>query len=234
MALSAAPTARLARGLARRVPGARALALRARFGDLRRTDPVGGWGYERGTPVDRWYIDRWLARWPGLVRGRALEVKGDDYASRLGAQTVEVVDIDPGNARADVVGDLCLPGTLEAGRYDAAVVTQTLQFVAHPDQAVANVLRALRPGATLLVTVPVVSRVGGEQDRWRWTPLGLHELLAAAAPPGALVETEGLGNDLACRAFLFGLAVEDLAADVLAHRDPRYPLVAGGRVRLPG
>jgi hypothetical protein len=43
---------------------------------------------------------------------------------------------------------------------------------------------------------------------------------------------EGLGNGLTTRAFLFGLAAEDLDDDVLAGTDPCYPLIAGGAVCL--
>jgi hypothetical protein len=123
---------RAARDALRRVPGLRRAVLTARFGNLSRTHPMTDWGTGRGTPVDRWYIERYLQSHASAVAGRVLEVKMDAYASWLGASTVEVVDIDPANARAGVVGDLCDAATLEPGRYDAAVVTQTLQFVSDP------------------------------------------------------------------------------------------------------
>lgn len=206
---------------------------RARFGDLRRTEPLSEWGAHRGKPVDRWYIERWLGEQAHLVRGHALEVKEDLYASRLGARSVDVLDIDPGNSHATVVGDLCAPSTLTPGTYDVAVVTQTLQLVPRPADAVRHLLAALRPGGSLLLTVPVLSRLADPSDRWRWTPLGLRDLLTEAAPPGAEVTTVGLGNALAARAFLFGLAIPDLDEDVLARSDGDYPMVVGGRVSLP-
>lgn len=217
------------RAAARRVPGARSAATRARFGDLARTAPLGRWGYERGTPVDRWYIRRWLLEHAQHVRGHALEVKEDLYASELGAATVEVLDIDAGNPRATLVGDLCGPGTLPDERYDAALVTQTLQFVADPGAAVQHLVAALRPGASLLLTVPCLSRVDGPADRWRWTPAGLRELLDGCVP-GAVREVEGLGNGLAGRAFLFGLAAEDLPHQALQVADAALPLVVAARL----
>jgi hypothetical protein len=90
---------------------ARRAYTRARFGDLRRTEPLSEWGSSRGQPVDRWYIERFLDGQADRVHGRALEVKDDMYASRYGAGTVEVVDVDPGNGRATLVGDLCQPST---------------------------------------------------------------------------------------------------------------------------
>lgn len=214
---------------AKRVPGARAAVTRARFGDLGRTAPLGRWGYERGTPVDRWYIRRWLQEQAPYVQGHALEVKEDLYASALGATSVEVLDIDAANPRATLVADLCRPGALPTAGYDVAVVTQTLQFVADPAAAVRHLLGALRPGASLLITVPCLSRVDGPADRWRWTPAGARALLEDCAP-GRVLEISGLGNGLAGRAFLFGLAVEDLPLGALDAADPALPLLVAARV----
>jgi SAM-dependent methyltransferase len=221
------------RAAARRVPGARAAALRARFGDLARTQPLTPWGYERGTPVDRWYLEAWLQQNASAVTGRVLEVKADQYSSSLGAAEVEVLDIDPGNPHADVVGDVCDPATVPQGRYDAAVVTQTLQFVDDPAAAVRNLLRGLRPGGALLLTVPCLSRLCDQSDRWRWTPPGISHLLSSVVPPGADVSVTGRGSTLAARAFLFGLAAEDLPAASLAVDDPSCPLVVCASVRVP-
>lgn len=216
------------------MPILRRLALTARFGDPRRTDPLTAWGTPRGLPVDRVYIDRFLDEHRASIRGVVLEVKSDQYASRFGASHVEVVDVDPANPRATVVGDLCDPGVVPVGRYQAAVVTQTLQFVRDPAAAVRNLLAALVPGGTLLLTVPCISRLDGDGDRWRWTPAGLSELLAGASPKGAKVAVRGFGNTLTARAFLFGLAAQDVPRSALDFTDPACPVLAAGVVGVPG
>jgi SAM-dependent methyltransferase len=210
----------------------RALAT-ARFGSLKRTSPLSEWGNDRGTPVDRWYIERFLDQHRALVSGSVLEVKADEYATQLGAKDVDVIDIDSTNPRATIVGDLCDPGVLPKGRFDAAVITQTLQFVEDPAAAVRNLLSSLRPGGTLLVTVPSVSRLCGDADRWRWVPVGFRQVLEDVAPARAVLEVVGLGNSLAGRAFLFGLAVQDLDAGALAAEDDQYPLLVAACVRIP-
>jgi SAM-dependent methyltransferase len=218
-----------------RVEPLRRAAVAARFGSPRRVDPMTDWGYERGTPVDRWYLERWLRARAADVTGTVLEVKEDLYASALGAAQVDVVDIDPDNRRATIVGDLCDAGTLRPGRYDAAVVTQTLLLVPDPAAAVRTLVAALRPGGTLLLTVPCLSRLVDQQsDRWRWTPLGLRTLLEQAVPDAELVEVTGLGNGLAARALLFGLAAEDLDEAALSRPDPAVPLLAVAAVRRRG
>jgi SAM-dependent methyltransferase len=184
--------------------------------------------------VDRWYIEYFLKERANLVQGHVLEVKEDVYATRFGASSVDVVDIDASNERATIVGDLCDPTTLQAARYDAAIVTQTLQFVSDVEAALRNLLRSLRAGGSLLITVPALSRLCGPDDRWRWTPIGLEQQLwAAMTAEPAEVKVAGLGSSLSARAFLFGLAADDLDEEVLKVHDPDVPLVVVGCVRLP-
>ena len=67
-----------------------------------RTQPVSKhWGFDRGTPVDRWYIERWLAGQAKVIRGSVLEVKDAGYTARFGTDVREsqVLDIDPQIAR---------------------------------------------------------------------------------------------------------------------------------------
>jgi SAM-dependent methyltransferase len=221
------------RAAARRVPGLSSATLSARFGSLSRTTPLTAFAEGRGTAVDRWYIERFLERHREHVRGRVLEVKSDHYATALGASQVDVVDVDATNVHANVVGDLCDPTTLTTGHYDAAVITQTLQFVSAPRPALDNLLRSLRPGGVLLLTVPSLSRLCGSEDRWRWTPAGLLDDLADVVPEGSTTEVVGAGNSLVGRAFLFGLALEDLPPRAFEVDDADHPLVVCACVRLP-
>jgi SAM-dependent methyltransferase len=180
------------------------------------------WGFERGTPIDRWYIERFLDDHRTVVGGRLLEVKEDLYGSRYGAARVDTVDIDVDNPRATLHGDLCAPGTLPDNCFDAAIVTQTLQLVADPAAALRQLRAAVKPHGALLLSVPSISRLAGAGDRWRWTPVGFRELLAGQGLHG---EVRGYGNLLTARAFLLGMAAEDLRVRDLCHVDENYPLI---------
>ncbi|MEA2282208.1 MAG: hypothetical protein QOK21_2815 [Solirubrobacteraceae bacterium] len=204
------------------------------LGSLARTTPLGGWGYDRGTPVDRWYIDRFLAAHRSAITGNVLEVKDTGYTDRLGHAVTErgVLDIDPSNPRATYVADLARPGdTLPAAHFDCFVLTQTLQYVHDLPAALATAHATLRPGGVLLVTVPVVSRFVDPplEDAWRFTPAGMTRLVASAF--GAEVQVHAPGNVLATVAFLEGLAAEDLEPSQLAATDARFPLVVCVRAR---
>ncbi|MFL6280527.1 MAG: hypothetical protein ACJ731_10480, partial [Vicinamibacterales bacterium] len=69
------------------------------WGDFRRTDPVSrDWGYDRGVPVDRRYIEDFLCAFSSDVSGSVLEIQEDDFTLAFGGPRVsrhDVLDIDP-------------------------------------------------------------------------------------------------------------------------------------------
>jgi SAM-dependent methyltransferase len=205
----------------------------ALLGTARRTSPLSiNWGRDRGTPVDRYFIDRFLTSHRGDVRKRVLEVMDDRYTRRLGSEVTgsDVLDIDARNVRATVVGDLARPESLEAERYDCFIMTQTLQFVSDPIAAARTCHRILRPGGVLLLTAPSVSRLDSASlesgEYWRFTPHGLSHVLGSAF--GA-VEVTAFGNVLTCIAFLLGMAAEELSQRELDTVDPAFPLLVAAR-----
>jgi hypothetical protein len=208
------------------------------IGLLRRTRPVSPyWGFDRGTPVDRHFIERFLAANADALHGRVLEVQDDLYASRLGRPDhVDVLDIDPQNARATVVADLGVPGSLPENAYDCALVTQVLQFVGPLPEAIANLHATLVPGGTLLATVPTVSRITNgmvDGDFWRLTEASARRLFGAAFGD-AQVAVTAYGNVLSSVAFLHGLAVEELPARRVDDADPYFPMLVGVRASKAG
>ena len=206
-----------------------------RWGNLRRTEPFSrNWGAERGVPVDRIYIERFLERHAEDIRGEVLEVHASEYTREFGGDRVtgaHVVDLDESNPAATILGDLSDPATLQEGRFDCFVLTQTLQFVQNAAGAVANAYRSLTPGGILLLTVPCVSQLEtGWPDYWRWTPRGLDRFLEGTLPAEARREVVAYGNVLTTVAFLLGLAAEELSDREYAVEDPSYPLVVCARV----
>jgi glycosyltransferase involved in cell wall biosynthesis/peptidoglycan/xylan/chitin deacetylase (PgdA/CDA1 family)/SAM-dependent methyltransferase len=201
------------------------------WGDLRRVDPVSAvWGIDRGLPVDRYYIARFLESRRGDIRGRVLEVKDSTYTGQYGGgvEAVDVVDIAPDNASANVIADLAEVGSLPGDRYDCFVLTQTIHIIYDVRSVLRNAYRALKPGGVLLATLPCVSRLdyesGLEGDFWRFTPASARRLFEEAFGEGN-VEVEAFGNVLACSGFLYGLSAGELRREELDHSDPYFPLV---------
>jgi SAM-dependent methyltransferase len=206
------------------------------LGDLRRLTPVdANWGFERGTPIDRVYVERFIGGHAGDIHGRVLEIAAPDYTNRFGSgvTAVDVLMAEEGNPQATIVADLTDAPQIPDGTFECAIVTQTLQFVYDVRSALATLHRVLAPGGVLLVTVPGLTRISPLEDQvygewWHYTARSLRRL--AAEPFGdENVEVASYGNVLAATGFLYGLAASDLEPSELAARDPLYEVVVGLR-----
>lgn len=209
------------------------------LGTIRRTEPLSEhWGRERGTPVDRYYIDGFLAARRDAIRGRVLEVLNTEYTDRFGVavEQSDVLDIDPANERATLVADLAAADEIPDGLFDCFILTQTLQYVFDLEAAVAHAHRILRPGGTLLCTVPTTSRIGrGElgSEYWRMTAAACERIFGDAFTGGD-VDVRARGNVLTAIAFLVGMAAEELSGRELELDDPFFPLLVTVAARKAG
>lgn len=213
-----------------------------RFGDLRRLRPISDdWGSRRGLPIDRYYIERFLARQAQDIRGRVLEVRDRSYTARFGGEQVTQSDVlhkVAGNPEATIVADLeAIPPTLPAETFDAIICTQTLQFIYDVKTAVTALYHSLKPGGVLLITVPTTSQISQHDmeqwgDYWRFTSLAMRLLLQEKCL-GAVVEVQAYGNVLTAVASLHGIARNELRQHELDSFDPNYEFLITARVQKP-
>jgi SAM-dependent methyltransferase len=211
----------------------------ALLGTLRRTTPLSDhYGRDRGTPVDRYYIEQFLAAEQQAIRGRVLEVLNREYTDRFGTAVAasDVLDIDADNPLATVVADLAAADAVPTGGYDCFILTQTLQYVYDARAAVAHAHRILSPGGTLLCTVPVVSRIDRsalESEYWRFTAATCSRLFGEMFGPES-VTVSARGNVLTAVAFLVGMAAEELSSGELERDDPFFPILVSVRATKAG
>ena len=209
-------------------------AAQVRFGSLRRLTPVSRkFGWDRGgLPVDRYYIEHFLARHAADIAGHALEIRDDAYLRKFGGPRVTRIDVlhpTAGNEKATIVADLTAADQIPNDTFDCIVLTQVLPFIPDVQAAVHTLHRILRPGGVVLATVPGISQiVRYDMDRWgdywRFTSLSARRLFECGFPGGE-VTIETCGNVLAATAFLQGLSSRDLRPDELDYRDPDYEVV---------
>jgi SAM-dependent methyltransferase len=201
------------------------------LGTLRRTQPLSNdFGFDRGSPVDRYYIERFLQRHRSDIRGRVLEVKEPIYTTRFGTQVerCDILDIDATNSRATFVADLAEGEGLPVDCFNCFILTQTLHCIYRVDAAVRQAHRVLQPGGVLLATMPAVSRLSYAPDiaadYWRFTPAACSRLFGETFGPEQ-VSVRAHGNVLTCIAFMAGMAVEELRTSERDTDDPLFPLI---------
>jgi len=210
------------------------------FGDLKRVEPISRlFGGDRGTPLDRYYVERFLGRHAADIRGRVLEIGENVYTRRFGGERVghsAVLDVEASNPNATYVADLTNCPQVPSDGFDCLILTQTLHMIYDVRAVLRTVQRVLTPGGIVLATVPGISQIdaGAGRDTWFWsfTPLCAKLLFQEAFPPER-VQVEPHGNVLAATAFLHGLALEELDTRDLDVLDPLYPVITGVRAVKP-
>lgn len=207
-----------------------------RFGDLRRIEPIdGNFGFGRGRPIDRYYIENFLERHSADVKGRVLEVGDDTYTRRFGKEKVtasDVLHVSEGNPRATLVGDLAIADHLPSDAFDCIILTQTLHLIYDVRAAIRTLHRILKPGGVLLATFPGISQIDRHDWKncwyWSFTTFSAERLFSELFHPSDL-QIETYGNVLAATAFLYGLADVELEQDELDALDPHYQVVITAR-----
>lgn len=221
----------------RRARGRLAMSL----GRVASTRPLSeDFGYSRGTPIDRYYIERFLAEHADDIRGRVLEIGDDSYSRRFGGERVEKQDIlhvAPGHPAATIIGDLADPSVLPPGSFDCIILTQTLHLLFDLEAAVDHLFKALAPGGVALITVPGISPIdrGEWRESWHWSLTGnaLTRLLNGPFDQGQIAIST-YGNLRAATAFLHGAAVEEVGRSGLDPFDPAYPVTVAARAQRGG
>jgi glycosyltransferase involved in cell wall biosynthesis/SAM-dependent methyltransferase len=211
---------------------------RVQMGDLKRTRPIGRhFGYDRGTPIDRYYLERFLAANSRDITGRVLEVGDAVYSARFGSKIdrQDVLHVAPGKPEATIVGDLSQAGTLPAAAYDCMVIMHTLQYVFDLQAAVREIKRGLKPGGVALVTLAGVAAVDSGQFAQYWSFCRPAAMRLFADVFGAdNVQVEEFGNVYAATCFLQGLALEEVEPTWLDQLDAKYPILVAVRARRAG
>src|SRR5689334_6717590 len=205
------------------------------------TEPVGRlFGRERGTPIDRYYIERFLDQQRERIRGTVLEVGESTYSRRFGGEKAtrfEILHVYQ-TPDATIVGDLAYPASLPDGRIDCFICTQTFNFIFDVGAAVRGAHRLLAPGGVLLATMAGISQISvGDAERWgdfwRFTVQSAQRAFGEVFGDSN-VSVEYAGNVYAATSLLRGIALEEVATERLDVKAPEYPVVILVVARKPG
>jgi hypothetical protein len=201
--------------------------------NLRSRHPVSSvFGLERGTPVDRYYIEEFLKRNSHYIKGNVLEIADSTYSRKFGGENpsnYEILHYTGENAKATIVGDLANPQDLPSNRIDCFICTQTFQFIYDFKKAITGAHQLLKNDGVLMATVAGISQISRyDMDRWgdywRFTSLSALRAFQEVFGEGK-VEVESYGNVLSSIAFLEGISAEELSKEELDYKDDDYQML---------
>ena len=204
-----------------------------RWGNFRRLDPFSRqFGYERGTPIDRYYIHRFFDQWRALITGDVLEIQTPYIGTRFGqaVRRVDSIDIAPRFAPTYLCDLAAADDVIPSDAYDCFVLPQTFHYFRDLDTALRQALRVVRPGGHILATCAAIGQLDTVTEYWRMSPEGWREA-GTRAWPGCDISLQVYGNCLAATAAIQGLAAEELTPAELDVYDERWPVVIGIRCR---
>lgn len=208
-----------------------------RWGNLKNVnEPFSSiWGFDRGTPVDRFFGDRFFDENRHLITGKVLEIQKPVYTQQYGVGVTQADSIDIDSApNPTIVCDLAeSEGVIPDNTYDTFLLPYTLLVVKNLEPALRHAMRIVKPGGTILATTSVMTPVLADYpEYWRMTEHGWRELLPKVWP-GAKFEVATHGNCVSAVASILGLAQEELSLKDLEHHDPRFPVVISIKATKP-
>jgi SAM-dependent methyltransferase len=205
---------------------------KVKFGSLRNLKPISQqFGFDRGQPIDRYYMENFLSRQSEHIHGFVLEIGDNFYTYKFGGDRVtksDVLHAVEGNPNATIIGDLSDAEHIPSNTFDCFILTQTLQYVYDLRSGLKTIYRILKPGGIVLVTLPSITPLSDAEwnNYWYWgfTTVSAQKLFEEVFPK-TNVEVETYGNVLAATAFIQGLATQELTKAELDYRDPSYQVL---------
>lgn len=203
---------------------------RLRWHDLKNVNPVSTtFGFDRGTPIDRYYIEKFLKANSQHISGKVLEVAESHYSKKFGSAVTayEVLHVEK-NKNATIIGNLTQEETLPVNVIDCFICTQVFNFIFEFQRAIEGAHQLLKPGGVLLATVSGISQISRyDADRWGhyWSfyPQGIGKSLKKVFGEDNVM-INSYGNSLTAISFLKGIAMEELSEQELDFADPDYPV----------
>lgn len=195
-------------------------------------------GFDQPISIDRYYIEKFLKENKRFIKGRVLEIGDSLYTQKFGS---DVAHIDVLNSELfefeTIVNNLTTGENLPANGFDCIIITQTIQFVYDVKSAMSNVINALKPGGTLLISVLGISQMSHfgmdrSSEYWKFTDKSLKMLLSEFVDESNVC-VQSYGNAKVAKAFLDGLTIHDVETEVLDYRDNDYQVVLTVRANKP-
>lgn len=194
-------------------------------------------GIDRGKPIDRYYIERFIYDNLECIKGDVLEMGEDIYTKEYGADNsksyIFVYSEDKGLKGNTVYGNLESSEGLPREKFDCIIFTQVFNFIYDVSEAVKNSIAMLKKNGTMLLTVAgntPVSRY--DMDRWghywNFTYKSVERLCNVE---NVKCDVYSYGNCKVACGFLQGMSVDDFEESELDYCDSDYPIVICAHIK---
>lgn len=191
--------------------------------------------WDRGTPIDRYYIDKFISQNACYIQGRVLEVGDNRYTRKYGSNILssDILHKTGEDKSTTIIQDLENLEFSLPKNYDCIVCTQTLQYIYYISTAIINFSKFLADDGIVLATCTGISQISNYDkerwgDYWRFTTESLYRKFSSAFK---YVEVKSYGNMITSIAFLLGMSLEEISNSILDYNDPNYQLVLTVRAR---
>lgn len=191
------------------------------------------YGMNRGTPIDRYYIEKFLKEHQALIKGTVMEVGDRQYTLRYGKEKVQssiVLDALKNNLEDNIIcGDFVTGKGIQKESIDCLICTQTLPFIYDIHAAARNIVHLLKRGGTALITVGGISQIISYERAkfghyWSFTDMSLRRLFEHL-PDVKEIEVCTYGNVKTAASFLYGISYEEMKEEDLLCNDLDYQLI---------
>ena len=198
-----------------------------RFGDFGRLWPFSHrFGFDRGAPVDRYYLQQFVRSIRPVVRGRCLEIGGslkNNWLYRFDVDEFRTLELEQSRVADDLVGDAADRGVLDPESWDSILAFHVLEHCPNPFAVASNMCAWLRPNGHACIVVPCAQRVHNYPgDYWRFMPDGLRVLFRDFSE----VNVSTYGNPLTVVSNYLALSHTELLAEDMDAVHPDYPVLA--------
>jgi len=195
-------------------------------------------GFDRGTPIDRYYIDEFIRNLEFENEfNTALEFGELHYVERFNVRQKFFLSHPDFSKRKDpknqIFFDLNTQNKYDGVKFDLIISTNVINFTKNPFVTLSHHIDMLNVDGMLLLTASSsmpISQFDAERwgDYWRFTPDAMNHLLENL---DCEYHVQSFGNFKSSVAFLCGLASEEMKATDLKEKDTRYPLLVVALVK---
>jgi SAM-dependent methyltransferase len=201
------------------------------------TEPISrNFAAERGKPLDRYYIEKFLEDNRQYICGDVMEIAETTYTDKFGINVAHSYAL-----HVNGWGDGIIQGNLETGEgiqdnsIDCLICTQTIQFIYGIKEVVKNIYKLLKPGGHALVTAAGISYLSMYDydnwgEYWKLTKYSMRKLFEESFD-SENVEVCSYGNSKIAIGMMYGLCQEDVSEKDFEYCDEQFPVIVTVNVK---